>query len=824
MSDDFDFDKALDRLLDAPESRRAGLLSQIQQDNPDVIQRLERLLAFAVGDTRSPTSADDTAPVLFEQMLVAQDLDRVGSEVGPYVITSLINRGGMGVVFRAERNDGAYEQTVAIKFLPRLAKSSQRRALFLNERATLARLEHPNIARIIDAGLTQDDIPYFVMEYVSGKNIQDYCITISVKRRLETFKSVCDAVSYCHQSFIVHGDIKPSNILVADGRVRLLDFGVGKWTKDQNAEVSKAAIGFSEAFAAPELKRGDAHSIATDIFALGVLLQNILSSPSDAKLDQDLQLIIDQCLKDNPSNRFQSVEALKREVDAYLGDFPITVRKADRPYAFRKFIKRNQIALAGVSGIFLSLVAGISLTYWQYSEAKMEAQRATETSAFVKSLFDRVNPEDAGAEDVTLRQVMDEAAFRIENELQSSPEVRHEIMALIASGYYGLGDYEKSLSLRETVLKFHQNTKRSPNLALARALGDIADDYATAGDYDQARETMREAIVQFEALGLDDTLEFADLLGRYTLKMTGGVGNTDDVQTAIKALERKGAILEKRAPDDRYLKYIHLSHLASTYDELGDYERAAQLKEEAVALADKIGFSLRMSAITTLCNLGYSYDGLGRYEDAIATHKECIKRWAERLGKDHPEIIPPKQNLAAAHIDLGQFRQGKAILLEVVENAETQLPANSFTRLAAEINLARVHVLTNDIEAALSALPDILSRMEEALGSNSASAGRVKSILGKAYLENGEVDLALFHLQEAYKIIEASDYWRQPGSHWASDVTVWRAQAELAAGNISIALKLANAGLEIRRAEKNVQSWRIEEATKTLDGVVAIHD
>ena len=253
MSDDFDFDKALDQLLDAPETERAALLAEIQRDNPDVIQRLERLLAFAVGDTRSPMSADDTAPVLFEQMLVAQDLDRVGSEVGPYVITSLINRGGMGVVFRAERNDGAYEQTVAIKFLPRLAKSSQRRALFLNERATLARLEHPNIARIIDAGLTQDDVPYFVMEYVTGENIQDYCSAISVKKRLETFKSVCDAVSYCHQSFIVHGDIKPSNILVAEGRVRLLDFGVGKWTKDQNAEVSKAAIGFSEAFSAHEL-------------------------------------------------------------------------------------------------------------------------------------------------------------------------------------------------------------------------------------------------------------------------------------------------------------------------------------------------------------------------------------------------------------------------------------------------------------------------------------------------------------------------------------------------------------------------------------------
>lgn len=159
-----------------------------------------------------------------------------------------------------------------------------------------------------------------------------------------------------------------------------------------------------------------------------------------------------------------------------------------------------------------------------------------------------------------------------------------------------------------------------------------------------------------------------------------------------------------------------------------------------------------------------------------------------------------------------------------MEDAEFLLPESSYTRLAAEINLARANILTNDIEAALTTLPNILLRMEETIGQNSPAAGRIRSILGKALMENGQPESAIRHLRQAYNAIEASEYWRLPGNQWVSDVTVWRAQAEFAAGDYAIALKLANAGLKMRRKEKNAQPWRVREASKTLSALAAGHE
>ncbi len=818
-SDELDFDKTFDALLDAPVEEHPKMLAAIEKRHPSAIPRLRRLLAFAIGDTKTPERADDTAPELLGQMLAHQDLDRVGSDIGPYKIRSLINSGGMGIVFRAERHDGAYEQTVAVKFLPRLARSEQRRQLFLNERANLARLEHPNIARIIDAGLTEDEAPYFVMEYIAGMRIDEYCGALPLRQWLALFQQVCAAINYCHQSFVVHGDIKPSNILVADNRVRILDFGIATWTKAAS-HGETGGTGFSKGYAAPELEATGMHSVATDIYSLGMLLKRLLAA-SDTEPTQDLVVIAEQCLADQPSERFRSVEALSSEIDAFLAGRPISGRQHDRAYVLARLIVRNKLAIAGVAAVIISLVIGLSTALWQYNKASLETMRAEETAGFVKSLFDRINPEDAGATDLTLRQVLDEAAQRIDSELLSSPEVRADVMALLGSAYTGLGDYERSLSLRQSVLDYHSQTKTAPNIDIATALGEISASYQTAGDYELARNTMRRALDQFDALGEADSLTYADLLGRYALMMTNRAGGRQDVAAAIAALEKKGAILEQKAPQDIYLKYIHLTNLASGYDELGEHSVAASLKEEAVALADASGYSLQVSAITTLCNLGYSYDRLGRLEDAVATHQRCIERREQRLGDDHPDLISARQNLAAAQIGLGKFTEAKAVLQISVASAERLLPEKSFPRLAAEINLARVNILTGAADDALRTLPSILSRMQQAVGEDGVAAGRVRSILGLATLEAGDIDSAIVLLRTAYQTIEASDYWQIEGCQWCSDVALWRAQAEYVAGNTDSARELANVALTILKTEENVSAWRMQAV---LDFVTTVSE
>ncbi|MEM7277017.1 MAG: serine/threonine-protein kinase [Pseudomonadota bacterium] len=814
--ENFDIDLALDRLLDADPAAIDDMLQEIATTHPESAARLRRLLGFALGTTTTPVSLDQAAPNLFGQMLAEEDLDRVGTLIGPYKITSLINRGGMGVVFRAERHDGAYEQTVAVKFLPRLAKSASRRDLFLNERANLARLEHPNIARIIDAGLTDDNTPYFVMEYISGEPIDTYCKPLSERHRLQIFNEVCDAVVYCHRSFVVHGDIKPNNILIGEDRVRLLDFGIGKWTKHAGTPGTRPATGFTKGYAAPELEAGEGHTVATDIFGLGILLHEIAGFSKGKSSNNEVDLIVSKCTHLDKTCRYPSVEALKSDIEAVLENHPISILSGSRVYTYKKFLQRNWGATAAMAGVIASLSVGFSLAVWQYQAAELEAQRAKETSAFVLSIFDRINPEDAGAEDLSLRYVMDEASIRIDNELLNAPEVRHDIMALIASAYNGLGDYEKSHALRKQVLDYHLNTKSAPSKEIADALSAFGSELKTTGDYDQARQHLRRAIEQYELLGLDQSLDMAYTLGSYALLMTNRAGSSSQVEVAIKMLERKGEILAMIDPNDQYQKYIHLTNLASGYDEIGNHERAAQLKEDAVALAEQNGLELQMTAITALCNLGYSYDGLGRWNDAIETHRKCIDRRTTRLGADHPELLPARQNLASALIAKGRFSEAKDILEQSVDAAQRQLPEKSFPRLAAEINLARVNILVGDSKSALARLPGILKRMQAATGENSAAAARVTSILGKAYLTLDETQAALVHLRGAYDILADSPYWTLVGSVWTSDVVVWRAQAELAAGNKSDAEAFAQHGLELRQAEANVQNWRLREAAAIL--------
>ena len=813
---EFNYDETLDRLLSISAEERSNALSAIAENAPEAAERLRRLLKFALGELGISDTIGEVAPSLFGELFLDEDAHRIGSVIGSYQITSLINRGGMGVVFSAERCDGAYEQTVAIKFLPRLHHSSELRTLFLSERTNLARLEHPNIARIIDAGLTKSDVPYFVMEHIAGKPIDAYSIDCTERERLSLFLQVCDAVAYCHRSFVVHGDLKPDNILVANDRVRLLDFGAGRWTSNEPADAAAQAIAFSRNYAAPEIERGDPHSVASDIYALGALLRKLLKSDRH-ELPRDLELIAAECMMENPADRFSSVDILKQEVSAYMEDRPIRARLKDRKYVFGKFISRNRISVFAAIAVIGSLCAGLAVSWWQYSLATIEARRANETADFVRGLFDRVDPEAAGNVAITLEDVMDEASFKIENELQSSPEVRHDLMQIISAGYRGLGDEERALSFAQTVLAYYDRTKPRPHPKRASARVDVSILQATMGDYKQARETMRSALLEYEALDLDDTLEYADALGRAAMMFTGGTGDSYDPQLTLEYLTRKGQILAEKAPEDAYTNYIHLSNLASAHDNIGDYERGADLKESAILLAEQNGYALHMTAITLYCNLGYSYDGLGRFEDAIDAYETCIARRIERVGPRHEELIVARQNLASVYMSLGRFEEARELLLQGSAQAARDLPDNSFRRLALEANLARVEIYLGNADEALSILPSTLTRMEKTTGKDSAAAGRVKSLLGKAHLNAGDETTALLILRQAYAAIEQSSRWHIEGNVWASDVALWRAEAELSTGEVAIAKSLAEIGIAIRRKEPNVQDWRLSEAAEILD-------
>jgi len=382
----------LDQLLDAASDDREKILEDLAHTDETLAGRARALLNCALDETLGNPSVQSIAPDILHGLANSEEGIRIGERVGPYELTRFIRRGGMGVVYCAQRADGAFEQTVAVKFLPSFLASASRKKLFERERAYLARLEHPNIARIIDAGIAEDQTPYFVMEFIDGEPISQYADKLGLRSTLELFLQLCDAVAYCHRSFIVHGDLKPQNVLVADDRVRLLDFGVGRLiTEDDGDDQKDAGLvnGFSRRYAAPEQLHGAAPTIQSDVYSLGIMLHQFISRQStspekldkpstpnaqaqDANLPKDLVAIIRRAMAESPADRYESVDALRRDILAWLHDYPVEARDGALAYRGLKFIARNRILIGAMTTVVAALSIGLAAAVWQYRLARLK--------------------------------------------------------------------------------------------------------------------------------------------------------------------------------------------------------------------------------------------------------------------------------------------------------------------------------------------------------------------------------------------------------------------------------------------------------------------
>lgn len=411
----------------APSAQPAFIRSTCLND--DVRREVERMLAA------------DYATVLDHSLLAthsfAEGARLEGRRIGRYRIVDEVGRGGMGAVFSAVRDDGQFDQKVAIKVILSGLNTDTIARRFRNERQILASLEHPNIARLLDGGMSDDGLPFYVMEFIEGEPIDDYCRTrdLTLHARLDLFRQVCAAVSYAHRRLIVHRDIKPSNILVTPaGEVKLLDFGIAKVVSHTNGDERGTAtqLGLmTPAYASPEQFRGEQVTTATDIYSLGVVLYRLLTGqlPYDLnglRLDQMLRLVCEtepprpsyaianseastqtiesnpqmlkgdldnivlKALKKEPDRRYESVEQFSEDIRRYLAELPISARPDTFSYRASKFVKRNRVAVITASLVFFALIAGIVGTTYQARAARRERERAEKRFEQVRKLANNV--------------------------------------------------------------------------------------------------------------------------------------------------------------------------------------------------------------------------------------------------------------------------------------------------------------------------------------------------------------------------------------------------------------------------------------------------
>lgn len=526
--------EALDR---PPAERQAFLEAACRHDahlHAEVASLLEAYASADAADALESPFADAhrTIPSL------------AGRRLGPYRLLHVIGQGGMGAVYVAERADGQFDQRVAVKLVPPHLATPELLRRFRSERQILAHLDHPHIARLYDGGVTDEGIPYLVMEYVEGIPVTAYCERhhLSTDQRLRLFRTICDAVAYAHRNLVVHRDLKPSNILVRDdGQVKLLDFGIAKLLNEDEAAARTELRAMTPEYAAPEQILGGTVTTTTDVYQLGVLLYELLTGrrpydlrerspreaervicyqeperPSEAilaspqagrhpraeqeklrqRLAGDLDTIVLKALQKEPDRRYGSVELLRDDLWRHEHNLPVLARKDTFGYRASRFVRRHRLAVGAASTVLVLLVAVVALAVHfalttaaqseairtERDRARTEAAKAEQINIFLQRVLSAADPFQEGR-DVRVVDVLEGAAARIETELAGQPDVAAAVYRTLGITYQNLGLYAEAESILNAVLAAVQD--EDPSLATT-ALGYLADLREARGDAPQA--------------------------------------------------------------------------------------------------------------------------------------------------------------------------------------------------------------------------------------------------------------------------------------------------------------------------------------------------
>lgn len=375
--------------LDLHPSARGAFISSLKL-TPELAAEAEEILSSTSGiDDFLSVDAANYVPDLFA------DADHSGEVVGPYRILAPIGRGGMGQVYKAERIDGKFDQTAAVKFLRTSFASPDLRSAFELEVKIQSKLDHPCIASVLDTGVL-NETPYVVMEFVEGQPIDAYCDSndLPLISRLKLFNKVCDAVAFAHQNLVVHRDLKPSNILVTSGgQVKLLDFGIAAL---EGISDGKALRAFTPGYSSPETD-GDEHSTAADIYSLGAILRRLIGDTAPP----DLSSIAAKASAYDAANRYRSAESLASDIWRYIDGLPVGSYDGALGYRFSKLWARNKLLVSAATLIIVSLAFGVAISAWQASVARAESAAASDARSVAESNLLKADEEKRRSEKIS---------------------------------------------------------------------------------------------------------------------------------------------------------------------------------------------------------------------------------------------------------------------------------------------------------------------------------------------------------------------------------------------------------------------------------------
>lgn len=751
-----------------------------------------------------------------------------GEMVGRYRIVRLLGRGGMGAVYHAERADEQYQQSVALKIVewrPVIGGLAER---FRSERQILARLAHENIARLLDGGQMQDGTPYLVMEHVAGTRLDYYCKErrLTTEAKLKLMQQVCASVQYAHQNLVIHRDLKPSNILVTEGGVpKLLDFGIAKLLSP-DAGVTSAITQqvdrlLTPDHASPEQLLGQPAGTTSDIYALGVLLYELLSgkrpfefanlslseitrivgltSPAppsarvtreadkrglSAQLRGDLDNIVLKAMHREPSRRYETAAALAADIQNYLDGRPVQARADTWTYRAGKFVRRNAWAVAGATTSVLMICTLIAFYTIRLAEERDIAQRerkaADSVAEFMTDVFRRANPNESHGAAVTVRHALDAAAARIDRDLADQPRLRLSLMRKMGQSYSGLGLMPEALRLMEQQVSLARSQFGETDAELARALEALGHVHYSMSKYALADEAFGEAELIRIRLGLEHDAEWVRLMHSIATNLR----SQQRFEQAIEYHRRAEAGGRTLAGPDRSTLGSVLQGFAATYAESGDYSAGERYAREALPLVKGAiyeGHDLYSNALNTL---GHVLRRQYKLEESESVFRSFVARQTEILGKDHFLVGRAYNNLATLLRAKGDYSGAQQALQEALRIYTSGREPDQLDLGVTHHNLAGVYREAGEFTQALDEVEQAITFKRNAVGPRSPQL--VSSLLEKAAAlrELRNLDAAAAALTEA-QAIAAERFDRSDRRH--ALVMLEQGRLSFAAGQHSVA-------------------------------------
>jgi len=770
---------------DLPPEERLAFLERSEPDPELRAEVLELLEADMGGDELGSRARRELSALLEPEAALERSLE--GRRIGPYRVLRRIGQGGMGAVYLAEREDVA--KRVALKLVRGALGAPELVQRFLFERRVLARLDHPGIARLLDAGFTEDETPFFAMEYVEGEPITEHCerAGLPVAERLELFRDVCDAVGYAHSNLVVHRDIKPSNVLVtAAGEAKLLDFGIAKLL-DAGDDMALTRTGvrvMSLAYASPEQVSGLPVTTAADVYSLGVLLRQLLTgrgpAAADGKGDEparkpsgDLEAIVLRAMAPEPERRYRSAEQLRDDVTRHLTGLPVEARLPTLRYRAGKFVRRHAAAVTGGVLLTVSLAGGLGVALWQGRRAET-ARRQAETAlsrsetvtSFLTDMFRAADPAEAKGRQVTALDLVNRGVRRID-QLGNDPQLQARLLETLASVDDALGEYPSASKLAARAVALRRTLPSDSALVGALNLWGTVLDHR--GLPDSAADAWSEALERGTRILGEESSEA--LFARSNLANAYARLGRD---SAAEALLRQTVDIQRRvlSPDDP-ARSNAMNDLALQLTNRGDYDEADSLMREAVRIYETANGDDDPGTAMLLDNYAYVLRAAGRYDDAEPVDRKGLAIRKKVLGDKHrfygeslfslgtlltlrgrPSDLPEADSLLHGALDifvatLGADHRATAYVLHslgVLSEERGDLPgAERWLRRALRIRRGSTTDNPAVTVQTLTALADVLRRSGSPRAGNTAqeAVALAQARLPKNQPERGEAEAEL---------------------------------------------------------------------------------